>query len=83
MAELQIDNWICIMTTGGTPAPIIARLDAAIAEVLALPEVRDAFAQQGVEIFYMNAQQLGPFMHAEAARFAALLKNSRVAKPPQ
>jgi tripartite-type tricarboxylate transporter receptor subunit TctC len=83
MAALQIDNWICIMTTGGTPAPIIARLDAAIAEVLALPEVRDAFAQQGVEIFYMNAQQLGAFMHAEAARFAALLKNSRVAKPPQ
>jgi tripartite-type tricarboxylate transporter receptor subunit TctC len=83
LPELQLDNWICFMTTGGTPAPIIARLDTAIAKELALPEVRDAFAKQGVEIFYMNAQQLGPFMHAEAARFGDLLKHSRLVKLPQ
>ena len=45
------------MATGGTPAPIIARLDEEIAKALALPEVRDAFAKQGVEIFYMNSEQ--------------------------
>ena len=50
LPELQIDNWICIMTTGGTPAPIIARLDQEIAKALAQPEVRDAFAKQGIEI---------------------------------
>lgn len=83
LPELQLDNWICIMTTGGTPAPIIARLDAAIAGALALPEVREAFAKQGIEIFYMNAQQLGIFLHAEAARFSTLLKHSRVVKPAQ
>src|SRR6202043_1432853 len=73
LPELQIDNWICIMGTGGTPAPIIARLDEEIAKALALPEVRDAFTKQGVEIFYMNSQQLGEFLHAEAARFSSLL----------
>lgn len=83
LPELQLDNWICFMTTGGTPAPIIARLDAAIAKVLTLPEVRDAFTKQGVDIFYMNAQQLGPFMHAETARFGNLLKHSRLVKPPR
>jgi tripartite-type tricarboxylate transporter receptor subunit TctC len=80
---LQIDGWICIMTTGGTPAPIIARMDAAVAEVQALPEIRDAFTKQGVDIFYMNARQLGTFLHAEAARFGNLLKHSRVVKLPQ
>ena len=54
MPELQIDGWICVLTTGGTPAPIVARLDLEIAKVLALPEVRDAFAKQGVETFHMN-----------------------------
>jgi tripartite-type tricarboxylate transporter receptor subunit TctC len=78
--EMKLDGWICIMTTGGTPAPIIARLDAAIAKVLALPEVRDAFAKQGIEIFYMNAEQVGPFLHDEAARLSSLLKHSRVMK---
>jgi tripartite-type tricarboxylate transporter receptor subunit TctC len=74
---LTIDNWICLMTTGGTPAPIIARLDQEIAKALAQPEVRDAFAKQGVDIFHMGPQQLGEFMHAEAARYGALLKHSR------
>lgn len=83
LPEMRFDGWICIMTTGGTPAPIIARLDAAIAKVLTLPEVRAAFAKQGIDIFYMNAQQLGPFLHAEAARFSSLLKHSRVVKLPQ
>ena len=32
MAELHIDGWICVMVTGGTPAPIVARLDGDIAK---------------------------------------------------
>jgi tripartite-type tricarboxylate transporter receptor subunit TctC len=83
LPELQIDAWICLMTTGATPAPIIARLDAEIAKVLTLREVRQAFAKQGVDIFYMNSQQLGAFLPTEAARFSGLLKHSRVVKPPQ
>jgi tripartite-type tricarboxylate transporter receptor subunit TctC len=78
LPELQIDNWICIMATGGTPAPIIARLDGEIVKALALPEVRDAFAKQGIEIFHLNPQQLGKFLQSEAARFSSLLEHSRV-----
>jgi tripartite-type tricarboxylate transporter receptor subunit TctC len=78
LPQMQVDNWICIMGTGGTPAPIIARLDDEIAKSLAVPEVRDAFAKQGVEIFYMNSQRLGEFLHSEAIRFSDLLKHSRV-----
>jgi tripartite-type tricarboxylate transporter receptor subunit TctC len=78
MPELQIDGWICVLATGGTPAPIVVRLDQEIAKVLALPEVRDAFAKQGVATFHMDPNQLGKFLQAEAARFSGLLKHSRV-----
>ena len=78
LPELQIDNWICIMGTGGTPDPIIARLDDEIAKALALPEVHDAFAKQGVEIFYMNSKRLGNFLQSEAVRFSSLLEHSRI-----
>ena len=78
LAALQIDGWICVMATGGTPVPIVARLDSEIGKALAVPEVRDAFAKQGVEIAPMNPNQLGAFLQAEAARFRSLLKNSRV-----
>jgi tripartite-type tricarboxylate transporter receptor subunit TctC len=78
LPELQIDSWICIMGTGGTPAPIIARLDAAITDTLAAPELRDGFAKQGVEILRMDSQQLGKFLQSEASRFNGLLEHSRV-----
>jgi tripartite-type tricarboxylate transporter receptor subunit TctC len=78
LPELQIDGWICVLTTGGTPAPIVARLDLELAKVLALPELRDALAKQGVETFHMNPNQLGAFLQAETARFSGLLKHSRI-----
>jgi tripartite-type tricarboxylate transporter receptor subunit TctC len=70
------------MTTGGTPAPIIARLDQEIAKALVQPEVRDAFAKQGIDIDYMNSEQLGRFLRSEAARFSSLLKHSPVVRMP-
>jgi tripartite-type tricarboxylate transporter receptor subunit TctC len=82
LAKLQIDSWICIMTTGGTPAPIIARLNEEIARVLAMPEVRDAFAKQGVEIFHMDPKELGAFLQSETVRFSGLLEHSRVMNAP-
>lgn len=76
--ELQIDNWICVMATGGTPAAIIDRLDEEIAKALQLPEVRDTFAKQGVEIFHLSPVQLDAFVRSESARFAKLLEHSHV-----
>lgn len=78
LPQLQIDAWICVMGTGGTPSPIITRLDAQIAKALALPGVRKAFAKQGVDIFHQNPQELGRFLNSEAARFRSLLQHSRV-----
>jgi tripartite-type tricarboxylate transporter receptor subunit TctC len=80
LAGLQIDGWIGVMTTGGTPEPIVARLDGEIVKALAAPEIRDTFAKQGVEIAHMNPNQFGALLQAEAARFRALLKNSRVSR---
>ena len=81
--ELQIDNWICLMATGGTPAAIIDRLDEEIAKALQRPEVRDTFAKQGVEIFHLNPAQLDAFVRSESARFAKLLEHSRLRRASQ
>jgi tripartite-type tricarboxylate transporter receptor subunit TctC len=78
LPELQLDGWICVMGTGGTSAPIVARLDEEFAKALALPEVRNAFAKQGLENFHLGPRQLGEFLQSEAARFASLLQHSRV-----
>jgi tripartite-type tricarboxylate transporter receptor subunit TctC len=78
LSELQIDAWICFMGTGGTPPSIISRLDSEFAQALTRPDVRDAFAKEGIEPYYMNSARLGAFLHSEAERFATLLKHSRL-----
>lgn len=75
---MQIDAWIALMGTGGTPAPVIAKIDEEIAKVLVMPEVRDSFAKQGVEILHMGPDELGRFLKSEATRYSSLLKNSQV-----
>jgi tripartite-type tricarboxylate transporter receptor subunit TctC len=78
LSTLRLEGWICVMTTGGTPAPIVARLDDAIAKALTAPDVRDALATQGVDIFHLDPAELGAFLRSETKRFSSLLANSRV-----
>jgi tripartite-type tricarboxylate transporter receptor subunit TctC len=78
LPQMQIDGWLCFMGTGGTPAPVIARLDDAIAKALAQPEVHEVLAKQGIEVFHLNPAELNAFLQSEAARFSSLLKHSRV-----
>jgi tripartite-type tricarboxylate transporter receptor subunit TctC len=42
-------GWAGIYVPNGTPQPIIDKLNAAIAKAVTLPEVRQEFAEQGVE----------------------------------
>jgi tripartite-type tricarboxylate transporter receptor subunit TctC len=79
LPDLLIDAWICFMVTGGTPDPIVSRLDQHIAQALALAQVKEEFAKQGVEVMHMGPRQLGAFIQSEASRFSTLLQHSRVA----
>jgi len=83
LSALQIDGWLCFMTTGGTPAPVIARLDGEIAKALQLPEIRDSVAKQGAEVFHLGPAALGEFLKSESARFAKLLEHSRLRRASQ
>lgn len=77
LPSLDIDAWICILTTGGTPAPVVARLSAEIAKIMTLPEVKVTFAKQGVETWTMAPEELGAFLKSEAKKYADILKNAK------
>ena len=70
--------WVCLMATGGTPPPVIERLNTEVRAIMALAEVRDAFQKQGTEPATTTAAQLGAYIRAEAEKWAGILKNSKV-----
>ncbi len=66
-----------IVAPAGTPDPVIARLNKGLRAVLAVPDVRDTLARQGLEIAQdQSPQRLAAFMKAEAERWAAVVKKS-------
>ena len=76
----DVNAWVCLMTTGGTPEPIIARLNAEVRKAMALPEVRDSFAKQGLEASTMSSAELGAYIKSESVKWADVLNNAKVKK---
>ena len=47
----DVNAWGCILATGGTPKPVVQKLNAEIRRAMAPPEVHNAFMNQGTEPF--------------------------------
>ena len=46
---LSVESWQGILAPAGTPAPVLARLNAVFAQALAAPEIQESLARQGFE----------------------------------
>ncbi|MDD2925897.1 Bug family tripartite tricarboxylate transporter substrate binding protein [Rhodoferax sp.] len=65
-----------IFAPKGTPQATVDKLSAAVAKVVALPEVRDRLSAMGLTVGYMTQQQLGSREHAYAQTWARIIKDS-------
>ena len=67
-------SWYGVLTTGGTPAPIVERLAQEIHAIVAKPEVREVFAAQGVEPETSTPAEFQRMIDAELTRWAKDVK---------
>ena len=65
-----------IFAPAGTPKAVIDRFSAAVAKVIALPDVRERLNVMGLTVEYMSAQQLASREHAYAQTWARIIKAS-------
>ncbi len=69
-------GWFAILAPAGTPAAIVARLNADITAVLRLPETRERFAAAALEPLTSTPEQLGQLMKTETLKWATVIKQS-------
>jgi tripartite-type tricarboxylate transporter receptor subunit TctC len=72
-----LSNWSGVWAPKGTPKLVIARLNAAIADALGDPGVRQRLADIGQEIFPPEQQMpeaLGAFQRAEIDKWWPIIK---------
>jgi tripartite-type tricarboxylate transporter receptor subunit TctC len=69
-------SWFGLLAPAGTPAPVIAKLNASILKGLADPEVKKKLAEQGAEPHGEKPEQFAEFIRSETAKWGQTVKVS-------
>lgn len=70
--------WFAIAAPPGTPTSIAGKLNAAIAEIMKMPEVQQKFAAQGAEAIGGSPADMVTFVNAERARWKKVIDTAHV-----
>lgn len=74
--KIDLQAWQSIAAPAGTPAAIVARLNADINRELANPEFREQLSKVGLEARPMGVAEFNEMVRREAPRWAELVKAS-------
>ena len=69
------DNWAGVLAPAGTPAPVIAKFNAALVAALKLPDLRDQLRDSGTTPAPSSPQQFDAYMREEIARWRAVIRD--------
>lgn len=74
--SLQI--WWGVFAPAGLPAPVLARLNESINEVLNSPSLREVLAREGVDPKPGTPEALGDYVKSEIARWGKVIKEANI-----
>jgi tripartite-type tricarboxylate transporter receptor subunit TctC len=76
--DLQITLWSGLLAPAGTPAPIVQRLQAEVARIVKLPDVRERMAQLGIEPEGSTAEEFARIIAAEIPQWTAVARANNI-----
>ena len=77
----ELLNWFGVFAPGGTPAPIIARLNEVTVKTFTDPEMVKKLALQGIVPRATTPEQFKAFVQSESKKFAGVIERANI-KPP-
>jgi len=78
MGDLDVEMWYGILAPKGTPKDFVARLNAELASILALPDVGAAFQTQGMVPTHSTPEAFRALMAKDAQRWAEVIKTQHI-----
>lgn len=74
----KLENWFGLFAPAATPAPVIARLNAAVLDALKDPDLVKRLHELGGEPAPMQPAQFRSFVQAESAAFAKVVETAKI-----
>ena len=78
IAGYETSTWGGLLAPAGTPAATVARLNAEVARILAMPDVRKTFQDNGIEPGGGSPRQFGDFIATEMVKWAKVAKDAGI-----
>jgi tripartite-type tricarboxylate transporter receptor subunit TctC len=78
LADFLSDSWYGIFVPAGTPQDIVARLNAEIQRVLALPDVKQRLTKEGAEPMGNTPEQFAEQVRRDLAHWTRVAKEANV-----
>jgi len=76
--DSDTDIWYALWAPAKTAPALLARIDSDLDKALAMPDVREALTQQGMEVLTSTPEELGRRMREDAARWAAVVHGANI-----
>jgi tripartite-type tricarboxylate transporter receptor subunit TctC len=74
-------GWFGLLAPAGTPAPIIAKLNAEIVHLLGTAEVRERLAALGAEPQAQSPSEFGAYINHDLAKWSLLMSEIEAKQP--
>ena len=71
-------NWQGILAPAGTPKPIIDKMSAEVAKILALPDIVEKLANFGMEPYPTTPEQMAAQMKSDYAESAKIISEAKI-----
>jgi tripartite-type tricarboxylate transporter receptor subunit TctC len=71
---VDVSLWFAVLVPSGTPAPVVKKLNADIAQVVADPDFRQALAVRGFDAVSSTPEQLAEFLDKDYVKFRDLIQ---------
>ena len=78
LAAYELVNFFGVWVPAATPEPIVQQLSRALTTIMAAPEMRARFLEQGLIATALNPEQSRAFVEAESAKFGEIVRAANI-----
>ena len=78
LPDYEVDSWFALFAPAKTPPAIVARLQAEVAKVVALPDIKEKLLLQGTAGVGSTSAELDKVVRDELVKWAAVAKSANI-----
>jgi putative tricarboxylic transport membrane protein len=75
---LEAAYWFGLVAPAGTPAPVVAKLEKALAEVLAMADVKKRLTDMGAVVNPLGARDFAAYIRTDMAKWADVITKNHI-----